>query len=394
MSHRNRPIIESFWGAFISTFHAIFTDKAVLSVMIGAVILYSFVYPLGYQEQVASNQPIYIVDHDRSALSRELTRKIQSLSAVQVEAVVSNADEAVEAVRAVKIQGYVEIPADFEQSLWRGTPANIALFANGASLGHANAVMNGLAQAITHFAQTIVIQRASFAGAGIQPPFQLVERPLYNTREGYGSFVVTGVAQLIIQQTLLVGLAVLAGTRRELYGRIFLKNQQIMGMGFAAICVGTVNMLYYLGFMFWMQDYPQHASLLNILLGSFLFITAVVAFGLFLTSFFRTRERAFQLILVSSLPLFFLSNLSWPEASSPTWLVYIAKIIPSTPGINLLVKITQYGAPLSAAKKEIINLIVLIAIYGSLGWWRYHFYRAGNPFKKPCESDLPQKPKL
>jgi len=382
MSRKNSPSIETFWGAFISTFHAIFTDRAVLSVMIGAVILYSFFYPLGYQEQVAANQPIYIVDHDGSALSRELVRKIQALRAVRVEALVSHVDQAVQAVQAMKIQGYVEIPADFEQRIWRGEPADIALFANGASLGHASAVLSGLAMAVTDFAQQIAIRQAAFAGAGVQPPFTLVERPLFNTREGYGSFVVTGVAQLIIQQTLLVGLAVLAGTRRELYGRIFLKHKQIMGMGFAALCVGTVNMLYYLGFMFWFQDYPQHGSFTTVAFASLFYILAVVAFGLFITSFFRTRERAFQLILVASLPLFFLSNLSWPEVSSPTWLVYLSKTIPSTAGINLLVKITQYGAPLSAAKKEIINLAVLIVIYGGLGWWRYHFYLAKQPLKQ------------
>lgn len=382
MSAKSSLNVDTFWGAFLTTFHTIFTDRAVLGVMIGAVVFYSFFYPLGYQEQVAANQPIYIVDHDRSTLSRDLTRKIQALRAVQVEAVVSNASEAIEAVRSMKIQGYVEIPADFEQRIWQGTPADIALFANGASLGQASSVLSSLAGAITGFAQEIAVQQTKVTGAGVQPPLQLVERPLYNTREGYGSFLVTSVAQLIIQQTLLIGLAVLAGTRRELYGRLFLKHRQILGIGTAAVCIGSVNMLYYLGFMFWYQDYPQHGTLINLMFGSTLFISAVVAFGLFLTSFFRTRERAFQLILVTSLPLFFISNLSWPEVSSPAWLVWISKVLPSTAGINLMVKITQYGAPLSSAKKEILNLVMIISVFGGLGWWRYYFYKAGSPFKK------------
>lgn len=382
VSIKNNPDIETILGSFVTTFHAIFTDRAVLGVMIGAVVLYSFFYPLGYQEQVAANQPIYVVDHDRSALSRELIRSIQALRAVQVEAVVGNSDQAIQAVRGMRIQGYVEIPADFEQNVWRGIPADIALFANGASLGQASTVLASLASAITDFAQQTAIRQAAFTGAGIQPPFNLVERPLFNTREGYGSFLVTGVAQLIIQQTLLIGLAVLAGTRREFYGRIFLTHKQIIGIGAAAICIGSVNMLYYLGFMFWYQDYPQHGSLVNVFVGSLLFISSVVAFGLFITSFFRTRERAFQLILITAVPLFFLSNISWPEVSTPGWLLWLSKTVPSTAGINLMVKITQYGAPLSAAKKEIINLIVLILVYGGLGWWRYHFYKAGSPFKK------------
>src|SRR5690554_895883 len=141
-------------------------------------------------------------------------------------------------------------------------------------------------------------------------------------------------------------------------------------------------MLYYLGFMFWYQDYPQHGTLINLMFGSTLFISAVVAFGLFLTSFFRTRERAFQLILVTSLPLFFISNLSWPEVSSPAWLVWISKVLPSTAGINLMVKITHYGEPLSSYKKEILILVMIILVFGGLGWWRYYFYKAGSLFKK------------
>src|SRR5690554_1404033 len=267
-------------------------------------------------------------DDNRSTSGSDLTRKIQSLRAVHVDAVLSKARQAIEAVRSMEIQGYVDIPADFQERIWQGTPAVVALFANGASLGQASSVLSSLAGAITGFAQEIDVQQTKVTGAGVQPPLQLVERPLYNTREGYGSFLVTSVAQLIIQQTLLIGLAVLAGTRRELYGRLFLKHRQILGIGTAAVCIGSVNMLYYLGFMFWYQDYPQHGTLINLMFGSTLFISAVVAFGLFLTSFFRTRERAFQLILVTSLPLFFISNLSWPEVSSPAWLVWISKVLP------------------------------------------------------------------
>src|SRR5690554_2803186 len=143
----------------------------------------------------------------------------------------------------MQIQGYVEIPADFEQNVWRGIPADIALFASGASLGQASGVLTGLASAITDFAQQIAVRQAAFAGTGIQPPFKLVERPLYNTREGYRRFLVAGVAQLIIQQALLNGFAVFAGTRRELYRRPFLKHRQIMGIGTAAVFIGSVNML-------------------------------------------------------------------------------------------------------------------------------------------------------
>lgn len=368
-----------FLQAFRATFVAIFSDKAVLSVMLGAVVLYSFFYPLGYQEEVAAGASFYVVDEDHSALSRELVRYLDSVRAIEVDAVVSSSDLAVAAVERMETQGYVLIPKGFERDTLRFGQGQVGLFANGAWLSRASASLSGIAEALRAFAVQRAIKQS--ATDGVRPPaapISLVQRPLFNTQEGYGSALVTGVAELIVQQTLLVGLALLAGTRRELYGRLFLTHGQILGIGSAAWLIASINMLYYAGFVFWYQHYPNHGQLGMVLCSSLLFTLAVVAFGLFITSFFRVRERAYQLILITTLPFFFLSNLSWPEVATPQWLVWLAKLIPSTPGINLMIKATQYGASWHEAQQEILNLFGLILLYGSLGWWRYHFYHTSE----------------
>ena len=357
--------------AYFATFKAIVTDRAVLSVMVGAVVLYSFFYPLGYQQQVASEQPIFIVDQDSSGLSRELIRDLSIVHALNVVSVVNQETAAIDALRKNSIQGYVVIPSGFEHDILSAIPGKVALFANGAWLGRSSTILNGMADAVTGFAQKMAVKQASFAGLGTLSPLVLVQRPLFNTREGYGSAVVTGVAELIIQQTLLIGLAVLAGTRREIYGRLAFSTPQMLGIGTAAITLGIMNMLYYSGFMFWFQEYPQHGKLPAILFASVVFITAVVAFGFFITSYFATRERAFQLMVVLSMPLFFLANISWPEAATPDWLIFLAHFIPSTAGINLFVKITQMDAQLVEVRYELFVLLGLIVLYGGLGWWRY-----------------------
>ncbi len=362
---------DSFLTAFRGTFRAIFTDRAVVMVMIGAVIIYSFFYPTGYREQVASKQPIVIVDHDRSGSSRALIRHIQAINAVDVIAQLASDYEAANEIAAMRAEGFISIPNGFERSILSGESGQIALYANGAWLGRANTVLTGLGEAVRAYAVTAGMTQAGFTGASASPPIQLVQRPLFNTREGYGSALVTGVAQLIVQQTLLMGIAVMAGTRREQQGRQFLTGTQLLGIAAALMCIGTLNLLYYAGFTFWLQDYPQGGNAIGLLLGGALYIGAVVAIGLFIASFFRTRERAYQLILVLSLPIFFLSNLSWPATSTPELLVWFSKIIPSTSGINLMIKFNQLGATFNEAASELVNLVVLIVVYGSLAWWRF-----------------------
>src|SRR5690606_40219680 len=75
----------------------------------------------------------------------------------------------------------------FERDILRGDQGEVAIYANGAWLGRANTVLTGLGDAITGFAREAAVRQAAFAGAAAQPPLHLVQRPLFNTREGYGS---------------------------------------------------------------------------------------------------------------------------------------------------------------------------------------------------------------
>jgi len=84
----------------------------------------------------------------------------------------------------------------------------------------------------------------------------------------------------------------------------------------------------------------------------------------------RTRERAFQYIIATSIPLFFLANLSWPSVMTPQPLVWLAQLLPTTSGINLMVRLNQMDASLAEVSHELITLTVLLLLYGSLATWR------------------------
>jgi len=72
------------------------------------------------------------------------------------------------------------------------------------------------------------------------------------------------------------------------------------------------------------------------------------------------------MILPLGLPLFFLANLSWPVEATPPALAWLAKLVPSTPGINAMVKLNEMGACLSEVVPELTNLALLAAVYGVL----------------------------
>jgi ABC-2 type transport system permease protein len=354
------------WDSLRQTLRAVLTDRYALVVMIGAVVLYSFFYPAAYRHQVAGNLPIVVVDLDQSATSRELLRRVDALNAVRIVGQPASLDQARRVLEAGHAEGILLVPDRLERDILRG--------------GSGEWVLAGVAEALGAFGRDAAVVQAAFMGPPQPPPVRLVQRPLFNTHEGYGSAIVAGVAELIVHQTLLMGIGVLLGTRRLALGRrLRFDLPTLSGMAVGFWLIGMLGLLYYVGFTAWVQDYPRGGNPVGVLMGGALFIAATVAFGLFIGSFFRTRERAFQYVIACSIPLFFLANLSWPAIASPRALVALSQLLPTTSGINLVVRMNQMEATLADVAYELWTLAGLVVLYGGLAIWRLGPRRAPRP---------------
>lgn len=356
---------------FQGALKALFADRAAVMSILVATVIYSFYYPAAYSHQVASRLPTVVVDLDRSPMSRDLLRKLGAVRAVDLIAPEPSLAAAQARVSEGKADGILIVDADFERDILRGDQGRVTFLAEGALLSRANTVLQGLADAVAGFSQDAVLVQAQFEGLPNAAPMRLVQRPLFNTREGYASAVVTAVAVLIVQQTLLLGMVLLIGTHQELRGRLALSAGALSGALAAFWSIGLLNLLYYSGFVYWFQDFPRGGNLPGLLVCAMFYIAAVVAFAAFVGSFFRVRERAMQVILLLSMPLYFLAGLSWPATSMPDWLNWLAKLVPTTSGINAMVKVNAMGARLHEVVPELATLAILALGYGAATLWRY-----------------------
>jgi ABC-2 type transport system permease protein len=371
--------VKTFFDAFKAALREVGSDRAAQSTFSIAVILYSFYYPAPYRHQVTTDQHVVVIDNDHSAMSRALLRKVVAIRSVWLSASVPTPREARSIIERGDAEAILLVPSDFQRSILRGTRPNVALFVSGVYLGRATNSLNGLNDAISSFAGDVAASQARFAGRPARPALALVQRPLFNTREGYGSAVVPGVVILIVYQTLFIGIALLIGTRKERQADFFLSLPALFGVMAAFAMIGLINLLYYVGFILWLQDYPRHAPIPYLLLAGALFIASTVAFALFVGSFFNRRVRALQVIGLTSLTLLSLSNLTWPVTATPFIVTRFAKLLPTTAGINALIKLNQMGAEMTAALPELTNLAVLTLVYGSLAAWRFRERPAQGP---------------
>ncbi len=77
------------------------------------------------------------------------------------------------------------------------------------------------------------------------------------------------------------------------------------------------------------------------------YLAACIFFAMTASIAIRNRETCMLLFVFTSVPLLFLSGISWPGAAMPAFWKYFSYIFPSTFGINGYVSINSMGATLN-----------------------------------------------
>lgn len=372
-------------AAFRAVFAAIFADRAAALLLFVSPLLYAVFYPSAYAGEIVVEVPVAVVDMDRSGASRALLIRAAATPQVKVVASLRSLAEAEGWLASDRASAALIIPEGYGRAIAQGRSGNVMLVGSGAHLLRASSALGGIAASLASTAREAGFEQARAAGPAAPPALQLVTRPLFNTREGYGAAVFPGVAFVIVHQSLLLGLALLAGTAREKLGApLSVTPAQFAGLGLAAAAIAFVQVCWFAGFVFWWQDYPRMAApMWQVLIGAALFVTATAALVLLLASLFRTRERPLQLGLAASLPLFFLSGLTWPAAATPEPVLWLARAFPTTPGLELMVGLNQMGGQIGDFWPAIVNLCVLSAIFGGLSLWRWTSPRHLPPSAQP-----------
>ena len=248
-------------------------------------------------------------------------------------------------------------------------PVSVSIEGNGSYLLLNKEALTGLSEAVGTISAGIEIRQYMAAGMSksqakiAQNPVPLLTQALYNPSQGYGSYIVPAVALLILQQTLLMGTALIIGTWVE-QGKARASAQTWAGRVFALSCFGWLNGLIYFSWIFTLQGYTHGANWTGALLLVLIFAPVIASIGCVFGMWFKQRERGMQILLFSSLPMFFLSGFTWPTEALPQLLQYARWLLPSTPAIEASIRFNQIGTSLSQAW----YLLAILALMGILNY--------------------------
>lgn len=368
----------SFWNTFSTEWKSIKSDKAVISTFLSVAIIILVVYTYIYSNQVVKEVPVAVINQDATKMSRDYIAMLDATEGTKAIYSFTDLQEAKRAYYSKKIQGIVIIPKDFERNIKSGKQVAITTFSDASNMVFYKRILGDVTTINGYFSAGIFIKKEMSKGVFIAKakenytPIQAISTSLFNTTAGYATYMIPMLTALIVQLVLLMGIGILSGSRRESvtthtnFPRLLHKGGTIPVL-LAKACLYTAIFMVIIpiqvGIVYTLFAIPVKSSLFLIYVFIIPYVFSVVFLGITISSLFKRREDSIVFLVLLSIPSLMLSGLSFPKESFSEFYQLISKIIPSTPGINGFVKLTQMEASFLEVIYEWHHLWILTAVY-------------------------------
>lgn len=378
----NKSLYQHFLRAVSETFLIwrrecvrVFRDQGVLIFFILVPLLYPLLYAFIYTGEVVREVPVVAVDQSHTALSREFLTRTDAAPDLHIIAYASDMEEAKTLMKEQKAYGTVLIPSDFSKRLNSGKQATVAAYSDMSGLLYYKAILSVCTDVSLDMNREIQIERLGNTTDEQDnvstAPLEYEYVPMFNPQNGFASFLIPAVLILIIQQTLLLGIGQINGTAREQHtfhlqlppGKRNGTFRIILGKSlcyFMVYAIMSTWLLLAVPKIFSLPQIPQIWDLMAFMLP---FLLACIFFAMTMSILVFSRESCMPLFVFTSVPLLFISGVSWPGAAIPEIWKILSWIVPSTFGVNGFIRINSMGALLDDVQQEYYALWIQTAVY-------------------------------
>lgn len=354
----------------------VFKDAGVVIFFFLVPLAYPVLYAFIYNNEVVHEARLVVVDPCDSYLSREFTRRVDATADVRVVRVCADMAEAKRMVDEKRAYGILSFPEDFSRSLHTGRQATVSLYCDMSSLLFYKAFLLSATEVSLEMgkelrAHTSPSSTEEMERIAVDPiPYESVN--LFNTQNGFASFLVPAILMLVLQQTLILGIGMLGGTVREknrFHGLVPINARFkgtlriVFGKSLAYIVLYAFVSIWVLAIVPRLFSLPQIGDPRVIALFLLPYLFACIFLSMTLSGFMRSRESPMLVFVFTSVILLFMSGVSWPEAAIPPFWKAMSYLFPSTPGIQGFIRINTCGATLNEVSTPYRVLWIQAGVY-------------------------------
>ena len=361
-------------------------DEGILLFIILVPLAYPLLYAMIYSTETQRELPICVVDDCMSARSRDFIRRVDATAEVQIAAHCTSMDEAQELMRRRDVYAILRVPVEFDKELWRGNQTVVGLYSDLTSMLYYKVAYVGIVNVAQELNRNIKVREHQNNITRREEelarwPIRFEEVKLYNSAGGFCAFLIPPVLMLILQQALCLGIGMSMGRSRERFHGLvipptrYYKNAIaiVLGRGLVYFLIFLLMAIYMAVCITRWFGLPQLAHFWD-LIGFFVpYLLASTFMAMFYSGFVYRREDCILLFVFMSIPLLFLTGVSWPGASIPPFWKAVGMVFPSTWGANAYVRISSMGASLGDCHREMLAIWILVGVYFLLACLMYMF---------------------
>ena len=353
-----------------------FKDQGVLIFFLLVPLVYPLIYGFIYTNEVVREVPAVVVDKSNSSLSREYLRKVDATPDINIVGHCTDLEAAQLMLKGRQAYGIIYIPDSFSDDIAAGRQTRVSIFCDMSGLLYYKSMLLANTQVSLQMNRDIKIARAgntTYRQDEITTyPIEYEDVALFNPTNGFAAFLIPAVLILVIQQTLLLGIGLSAGTSREhnRFKDLVPINKHyngtlriVAGKGLCYFMLYIVVSLYVLCIVPRIFSLNQIGNYWTVVSFMVPFVAACIFFAMTASIAIRNRETCMLIFVFTSVPLLFISGISWPGASIPPFWKYVSYLFPSTFGINGFVAINNMGARLQEVAFQYKALWVQAGFY-------------------------------
>jgi len=316
---------------------------------------------------------IIIYDGDKSNLSREFIKVLDSIEYFKLIKVIDNFQEIDDFIQNGKATAAIAIYPDFSKKLIRNEIANVLIILDGSDAQSSQGALYYLTGFINHFQnkfQKEILQKYSITISKINTETRIWYNPLLESSR----YLIPGLIAFVLMM-LAVIITSLSLVKEKEIGTI--EHLIISPLSPKEIVVGKIIPYFFLSLFasFLMIKVaeiffhlPFIGSLFLLFIAMILFLLAALGLGLFISAISDTQQIAFTIsIFTSLLPTMLLSNFIFPINSMPKIIQWITIIIPAKYFIEINRSIMLKGTSFPLLWKDYLALFIFCIVFISAG---------------------------
>lgn len=386
--------MKEFFSLLKREFKLFWGNDVLRILFIGAPLMYGILLGYVYGKGKVTDLPIIVVDEDRSEMSAKAIQMFEDNEVISIADL--RYDQIGLSAAAIEHEAacLVIIPKGFEKDILTKKYPEVTTIVNTSNVLTANYASSALQLCLGTLKVGVQLETLRKQGTpeavvmSQYEPFKTTFIKKNNRSTNYMYFLWPGILATVLQQVLLLGLALSFASEFEkgTFGELIRRAPSITKM-LAVKIIPYLLMSFGVWLVYWLFTLwfkvPFYENLGPLTFVAGIFVIAVCFIGVLVSVLIPNQLKATEVLMVIATPSFILSGFTWPLSQMPLWVQRVADVIPLTHFLKSFRILIIEEGQLSQTAHYNWNMVIIAVICAVLSYIALYYkkkkYLKENP---------------